>query len=348
MNIEKQDVVNVLKMFRHPDYQSDLVTLKMVSHININGTTINLELYTEKNDPSHKEDLKNEVKSFLESRGLKVQSISFTDTKPTSDPAHKSPFEDQKKLPGIKHIIAVASGKGGVGKSTVSTNLAVALAKAGYQVGLMDADIYGPSTDMMMGVQGEKPTTPDGKRITPIEKHGVKIMTMGFLTDPDMAVIWRGPMLMKAVNQFLNDVVWGELDYLIVDLPPGTGDIQLTLTQEVPLSGAVVVTTPQDVALADVRRGVRMFEKVNVPVLGIVENMSFYSCPSCGHEDHIFGHNGGDKMADQLDVPLIGKIPLDPSVLHAGDSGKPIYLKDEKSKHADVFNTIVKIITDQA
>ncbi|MCB0280095.1 MAG: Mrp/NBP35 family ATP-binding protein, partial [Calditrichaeota bacterium] len=267
MKIEKADIINVLKTYKHPAYPSDLITANMISVIKINDNVVILEIYTPNRESEHRADLKQGVSNFLSTRGLTVQAVFFTEQKPSATALSDHPFDDQKKIAGINKIIAVASGKGGVGKSTVSSNLAVSLARAGYRVGLMDADIYGPSMAMMMGVSDAKPTTPDGKKINPIESHGIKVMSMAFLTTPNQAVIWRGPMLMKAVNQFLNDVLWGTLDYLIVDLPPGTGDVQLTLTQETPLAGAVIVTTPQDVALLDVTRCVKMFERVNVPVI---------------------------------------------------------------------------------
>jgi ATP-binding protein involved in chromosome partitioning len=221
-------------------------------------------------------------------------------------------------LPGIRNVIAVASGKGGVGKSTTAVNLALALALDGARVGLLDADIYGPSQPRMMGLQGERPTSQDGRRIQPLEAHGVKVMSIGFLIEEEQPMIWRGPMVTQALQQMLGDTDWGELDYLVVDMPPGTGDIQLTLSQRVPVSGAVVVTTPQDIALLDARKGLRMFQKVNVPVLGIVENMSTHLCSNCGHEEPIFGTGGGARMAQQYGVDLLGELPLDMRIADQG------------------------------
>jgi ATP-binding protein involved in chromosome partitioning len=231
-------------------------------------------------------------------------------------------------LPGIRNVLAVASGKGGVGKSTTAVNLALALALDGARVGLLDADIYGPSQPRMMGLQGERPVSVDGKRLQPLVAHGVKVMSIGFLIEEEQPMVWRGPMVTQALQQLLNDTDWGELDYLIVDMPPGTGDIQLTLSQRVPVSGAVVVTTPQDIALLDARKGLRMFQKVNVPVLGIVENMSTHVCSSCGHEEPIFGSGGGERMAAQYGVALLGQLPLDIRIREETDAGRPTVVVD--------------------
>jgi len=231
-------------------------------------------------------------------------------------------------LPGISNIIAVASGKGGVGKSTTAVNLALALALDGARVGLLDADIYGPSQPRMMGLQGERPSSKDGKHIEPLVAYGVKVMSIGFLIEEEQPMIWRGPMVTQALAQLLGDSNWGELDYLIVDLPPGTGDIQLTLSQQVPVSGAVVVTTPQDIALLDARKGLKMFQKVAVPVLGIVENMSTHVCSKCGHEEPIFGSGGGARMAEQYGVSLLGQLPLDIRIREQTDGGRPTVVAD--------------------
>lgn len=228
-----------------------------------------------------------------------------------------------KPIEGIANVIAVASAKGGVGKSTTAANLALALAGEGARVGLLDADIYGPSLPLMMGLTDERPVSEDGKHIQPLMAHDVACMSIGFLVDTQQPMVWRGPMVTQALRQLLGDTLWGELDYLIVDLPPGTGDIQLTLSQQVPLTGAVVVTTPQDIALLDARRGVKMFEKVEVPVLGIVENMATHVCSQCGHEEAIFGEGGGEDMATQFDVPLLASLPLDRRIREQTDSGRP-------------------------
>ncbi len=231
-------------------------------------------------------------------------------------------------LPGIRNVIAVASGKGGVGKSTTAVNLALALSLDGARVGLLDADIYGPSQPRMVGLQGERPSSADGKRIEPMVAHGIKVMSIGFLIEEEQPMVWRGPMVTQALTQLLGDTNWGELDYLIVDMPPGTGDIQLTLSQRVPVSGAVVVTTPQDIALLDARKGLRMFQKVAVPVLGIVENMSTHVCSECGHEEPIFGSGGGARMAEQYGVSLLGSLPLDMRIREETDGGRPTVVVD--------------------
>jgi len=233
-----------------------------------------------------------------------------------------------KPLPGIGNVIAVASGKGGVGKSTTAVNLALALALDGARVGLLDADIYGPSQPRMMGLQGERPTSRDGRRIEPLEAFGVKVISIGFLIDEEQPMVWRGPMVTQALTQLLGDTNWGELDYLIVDMPPGTGDIQLTLSQRVPVSGAVIVTTPQDIALLDARKGLRMFQKVSIPVLGVIENMSLHVCSKCGHEEPIFGAGGGARMAEQYGVPLLGQLPLDLRIREETDAGRPTVVTD--------------------
>ena len=242
-----------------------------------------------------------------------------------------------KPLPQIRNIIAVASGKGGVGKSTVAANLALAWAAGGARVGILDADIYGPSQPIMLGLQGQRPSTPDGKHLQPLEAHGVKVMSIGFLVDAAQAVVWRGPMVTQALTQLLGDTSWGELDYLVVDMPPGTGDIQLTLAQRVPVSGAVIVTTPQDIALADARKGLAMFEKVAVPVLGIVENMSLHVCSNCGHVDHIFGEGGGARMAAESGVQLLGALPLDARVREEADGGAPTVISAPGTPRASAF-----------
>jgi ATP-binding protein involved in chromosome partitioning len=240
-------------------------------------------------------------------------------------------------LPTISNVVAVASGKGGVGKSTVAVNLALAWAQQGARVGILDADIYGPSQPIMLGLTGQRPTSADGKRIEPLRAHGVVAMSVGFLVDPEQPTIWRGPMVTSALSQLLGDTIWGELDYLVVDMPPGTGDIQLTLAQRVPVAGAVIVTTPQDIALADARKGLRMFEKVNVPVLGIVENMSMHVCTNCGHAEPIFGSGGGARMAQQYDVQLLAELPLDAAIREEADGGRPTVVAAPGTPRAQAY-----------
>ena len=242
-----------------------------------------------------------------------------------------------KPMPGVRNIIAVASGKGGVGKSTVSVNLALALAADGASVGLLDADIYGPSQPQMVGLAGQQPQSEDGKTMRPMEAHGIQVMSIGFLVDADQPMIWRGPMVTSALQQLLQQTTWQDLDYLIVDMPPGTGDIQLTLSQQVPVSGAVIVTTPQNIATLDARKGLAMFNKVAVPVLGIIENMSTHVCSSCGHEESIFGSGGGEEMAQDFDVELLGQLPLDASIREQTDSGKPTVVSAPESAAAAAY-----------
>ena len=252
----------------------------------------------------------------------------------------KKPAEpEDKRIPGVSNIIAIASGKGGVGKSTVSANLAGALAAAGKRVGLLDADVYGPSQPRMMGISG-RPSSPDGTTILPLRNHGVTCMSIGFMVPEGDAVIWRGPMLMGALQQLLNQVQWGRLDVLLIDLPPGTGDVQLTLSQKAEVTGAVIVSTPQDIALLDARKALDMFHKTNTPVLGMVENMSTHICSNCGHEEHIFGHGGAASEAERIGVPLLGAIPLDLSIRLAGDGGAPIVAAKPESPQAGAFRDI--------
>ena len=249
-------------------------------------------------------------------------------------------------IPNVKSKIAVASGKGGVGKSTVATNLAIALAQNGAQVGLMDADAYGPSIPTMMGAKEQPQTSPE-KKLIPIVRHGIKLMSIGFLVPDEQALIWRGPMLHSAVRQFLGDVIWGELDYLIIDLPPGTGDVALSLTQSIPLTGGLIVTTPQDVALADVRRGAAMFDKLGVPILGVVENMSYFACPHCGERTDIFRRDGGGKFSEKLETRFLGEIPLHAEVCTAGDLGVPIVASHPDSPQSQAFHHIAAQLVEE-
>jgi ATP-binding protein involved in chromosome partitioning len=244
-------------------------------------------------------------------------------------------------LPRVKNVIAVASGKGGVGKSTTTVNLALALAAEGASVGILDADIYGPSQPMMMGLSG-RPESEDGKSIEPLENYGVQVMSIGFLIEPDQAMIWRGPMATQALDQLLHQTLWRELDYLLIDMPPGTGDIALTLSQRVPLTGAVIVTTPQDIALLDARKGLKMFEKVGVPILGIVENMAIYCCPNCGHTEHIFGADGGRKMASEYGVDYLGGLPLTMAIREQADSGRPTVVADPDGDVAGIYKDVAR------
>jgi ATP-binding protein involved in chromosome partitioning len=250
--------------------------------------------------------------------------------------------QEGNPLPGVKHIIAVSSGKGGVGKSTVTVNVAVALKQQGYAVGLMDADVYGPNIPMMIGVTKE--SVKEGEKILPAEGQGIKVISMGFFVPEDTPVVWRGPMVHSAIQQFFRDVAWGELDYLLIDLPPGTGDVPLTLSQLVPLTGAITVTTPQEVALQDVRKGMMMFKKVNVPLLGVVENMSYFVCGHCGERTEIFSTGGGERAAQKFEIPFLGRVPIDPAIREGGDMGTPIVVKNPSSPQAQAFCQIAQTL----
>ena len=335
-------VLEALGTVIDPDLKKDLVTLNMIRDLEIvAGHTAKFTLVlTTKACP-----LKAEIEDNCRAACLGVDGIEHVDMTTTAETP--KPFGGEKEiLTGVSHIIAISSGKGGVGKSTVTTNLACALAASGARVGLMDADIYGPSIPTMMGIQ-QQPFV-ENKKMIPIKAHGIHLMSIGFLVDDKQAMIWRGPMLQGAVRQFLTDVEWGELDYLLIDLPPGTGDVQLTITQNVPLSGAVVVTTPQNVALADARRGVALFEKMETKVLGIIENMSHYICPSCGHQDAIFGVGGGERFSTESDVPFLGQIPLEPAVREAGDDGTPVVIAAPDSASAKAFMALAGAVAQQA
>jgi len=269
--------------------------------------------------------------------------VQHQDT-PHQHPAGTGP--DAIMLPGVKSIIAVASGKGGVGKSTTSVNLALALSASGLSVGILDADIYGPSIPRMLGISGE-PSSSDGKRLDPMEGHGIKCMSMGFLVEEETPVIWRGPMAQTALQQMMRDVNWGDLDVLVVDMPPGTGDVQLTMAQQVPLAGAIIVSTPQDIALADARRGLNMFRKVNVPVFGIIENMSYFACPHCGERSEIFSHGGARAEAELLSMDFLGEVPLAINIRETSDGGNPIVVSDPDSEHAKTYLAIAAKITEK-
>jgi ATP-binding protein involved in chromosome partitioning len=322
-NFNEQDVLNALRLIKAPYMTLDIVSANMVKDISIEGNavrfTLDIKLPPRDIRPGLEEDARKALASHIP--GLGDITIDTTVTIPSAGSGM-----EQSVVPGVKNTIAVASGKGGVGKSTVAVNLAVALARSGARVGLIDADIYGPSIPLMMNVQSQpRAYQENGKtRLLPTESYGVQLMSIGFLIDPEDALIWRGPMASGALKQFLTDVDWGELDYLLFDMPPGTGDIQLTLSQSLPLTGAVIVTTPQDIALADARKGIKMFEKVSVPILGIVENMSYYVCSHCGVRDEIFNYGGGRKTAEELNVPFVGEIPITTQVRIGGDTGVPI------------------------
>ncbi len=345
--LTEEKVLEVLKTVRFPGLSRDIVSFGFVKELAVGGGNVSFRLEIMTESPKAAEEIRRESTERLRSLpGVSAVTIRLDVKAPAAAAprgAPGAPAPTAAILPEVRFKIAVASGKGGVGKSTVAANLALALERLGRRVGLMDSDIYGPSQQMMMGID-EKPYVNESNQLVPIERHGVKVMSLGFLMDVDQPVIWRGPMVMKAVEQFLQDVAWGALDVLVIDLPPGTGDAVLTLTQKIQLSGAVIVTTPQDVSLIDARKGLAMFQKVNVPILGIVENMSYFLCPKCGHREEIFKHGGGERTARQLHVPFLGEIPLDPKVAIGGDSGKPIVIAEPRSDVTEAYLRIAETI----
>ncbi|HEX5961625.1 MAG TPA: iron-sulfur cluster carrier protein ApbC [Rhodanobacteraceae bacterium] len=305
--------------------------------IGVDGDRVAVEVALGYPASGWRKDFATQIKSALESDPTIAQATVSV----TSRIATHKVQGNLMPLPGVKNIIAVASGKGGVGKSTVAVNLALALAAEGAETGVLDADIYGPSQPLMLGIEG-RPESPDGKTIIPMTNHGLQVMSIGFLVGEDTPMVWRGPMVTQALTQLLHSTRWKDIDYLIVDMPPGTGDIQLTLTQRVPVAGAVIVTTPQDIALLDAKKGLKAFEKVNVPVLGIIENMATHVCSNCGHEEHIFGAGGGGKMAAQYGVPLLGSLPLDIRIREQADGGNPTVAADPESDLALRYREIAR------
>ncbi|RMH60335.1 MAG: iron-sulfur cluster carrier protein ApbC [Zetaproteobacteria bacterium] len=324
----EQAIKQALSTIIDPDFNKDIVSLGFVKDIHIEGrrASVTIELTT----PAC--PVKESFRQQAEQAILALDDIDSVDVKMTS----RTSTPRREGIPGIANIIAVASGKGGVGKSTTTVNLAVAMARTGARVGLLDADIYGPSIPRMMHLADLRPQVRN-KRLQPLQNYGVKTISIGFLVDENQAAIWRGPMVSGAVMQLLKDVDWGELDYLFIDLPPGTGDIHLTLAQNVPMSGAVVVTTPQDIALLDARRGIAMFDKVHIPTLGLVENMSVFICPHCGESSHIFAKDGADKLSAQTEVPLLAKIPLDIRIRQDADAGTPVVVSAPDSEPARLY-----------
>jgi len=341
MDVTQEQVREALRQVRFPGLTRDIVSFGFVRGIAVEHGAVTVALALTTANPEAGKEIEREARRVLEALpGVREVRLDATVDAPQAVPPRP------QLLPGVRFKVAVASGKGGVGKSTVAANLAVALRRAGHRVGLLDADIYGPSQQMMMGCQ-ERPRVNEAEKILPVDGHGVAVMSLGFLMEPDTPVIWRGPMVMKALQQFLEDVEWGELDFLVVDLPPGTGDAQLTITQLIPLDGAVIVTTPQDVALIDARKGLAMFQKVNVPVLGIIENMATFVCPHCGKESAIFKRGGGKRTAQGLDVPFLGEVPIDPAVVVGGDAGTPIVVGEPSSAAARAFVALADDVVRQ-
>lgn len=369
--ITEQQILDALKTVRDPESNKDIVSLNMVSGLVIKDGNVGfaIEVAPERGpklEPLRKsaEDVVHALPGVLSVTAVLTahssggqSAASQPAPAPSASPAQAAgggqrppaqggAGQQRQMVPGVGAIVAVASGKGGVGKSTTATNLSLALSRLGLKVGLLDADIYGPSLPRMMGITG-KPTSPDGKILKPMENFGIKCMSMGFLVAEDTPMIWRGPMVQSALQQMLRDVEWGELDILIVDMPPGTGDAQLTMAQQVPLAGAVIVSTPQDIALLDARKGLNMFRKVDVPVLGIIENMSVFICPNCGHESHIFSHGGAKKEAETLGMHFLGEMPLHMDIRITSDEGRPIVISEPDGEHAQRYLDIAKTVWDR-
>ncbi len=337
VTLTDETALEALRTVKYPGFSRDIVSFGFVKDLATGGGNVSFRLALTTDAPAMAEQIRAECEAVLRRLpGVTSVTISVQAAPPRPAVVGGGAAAAADVLPETRFTIAVASGKGGVGKSTVAANLALALAKKGYEVGLLDCDIYGPSQQMMMGIT-TRPYVNEEEKILPIVRHGVRVMSIGFLMDVDTPVIWRGPMIFKAVEQFLGDVAWGKQDFLVIDLPPGTGDAQLTLTQKVALSGAVIVTTPQDVALIDARKGLAMFQKVNVDVLGVIENMSYYECPKCGNREEIFKHGGGKRTAELLGVPFLGEIPLDPRVAVQGDAGTPIVAAEPDSVVSKAF-----------
>lgn len=372
-NITSDAVIDELRKVKGPDFESDIVSLGLVSEIFISDGKVFFSITVPDERAQELEPLREAAQKVVEAMdGVKAAIVTLTAEKKGSanagkttnnDEPHKAPAKrivvepghanpkiarashgigEKKPIEGVKHIIAVASGKGGVGKSTTAINLALALADRGFKTGLLDADIYGPSLPRLTGLINQRPRAVEGNKLETLEKFGLKLMSMGFLVDEDRPMVWRGPMVMSAVTQFLRDVLWGPLDVLVVDMPPGTGDAQLTLAQQVPMTGAVIVSTPQDLALVDARKGIEMFTKVGVPILGVIENMSYFIAPDTGKRYDIFGHGGARNEAHHRQVPFLGEIPLDPDVRALSDAGTPVFIEKPQSVFAKLYREIAE------
>jgi ATP-binding protein involved in chromosome partitioning len=351
--VSEQQILDALRQVRDPDKGRDIVSLNMVTGMVIRDGNVGFAIEVEPERGPRLEPLRKAAEQAVEILPgvVSVTAVLTAEARPPAQrPAphahghqhpqgQQAPQQQRGAVPGVGAIVAVASGKGGVGKSTVAANLALGLKANGLSVGVLDADIYGPSMPRMLGISG-KPQMEDSKTLRPMENYGVKCMSMGFLVPEETAMIWRGPMVMSALNQMLRDVMWAPLDILVVDLPPGTGDAQLTMAQQVPLAGAVIVSTPQDIALIDARRGLSMFQKVDVPVLGIIENMSYFLCPHCGERSDVFSHGGARREAERLGVEFLGEVPLDLAIRETSDEGRPVTVSDPGSPHAQLFREI--------
>jgi ATP-binding protein involved in chromosome partitioning len=337
MAISENDVQHALQSLIDPNTGADFISSKSAKNIQIKGQNVSVDIVL--GYPAN--SVINEIKNLVTNQLKSIQGISEITVNIGSRIVAHSAQKGVQLLPNVKNIIAIASGKGGVGKSTTAVNIALALAAEGATVGILDADIYGPSQPQMLGISG-RPDSADGKSIEPMQAHGIQAMSIGFLVDTDTPMVWRGPMVTAALEQLLRDTRWKDLDYLVIDLPPGTGDIQLTLAQKVPVTGAIIVTTPQDIALLDARKGLKMFEKVGIPILGVVENMSTHICSKCGHEEHIFGAGGGAAMCKDYNVDLLGSLPLDISIREQSDTGTPTVIAEPNSSIANTYKQIAR------
>ena len=337
MAVTEQHVLDALKELIDPNTRKDYVSSKAARNVKVEGDNVSVDILLGYPAKSQIEPIRKEVAAKLRS----LPGVAGVTVNVTMKIVPHAVQRGVKLVPGIRNIIAVASGKGGVGKSTTAVNLALALAAEGANVGVLDADIYWPSQPMMLGISG-RPQSTDGKMLEPMEGHGLQAMSIGFLVDTESPMVWRGPMVTQALEQLVNQTKWRDVDYLVVDLPPGTGDIQLTLAQRVPVTGAVIVTTPQDIALIDARKGLKMFEKVGIPILGIVENMSTHICSNCGHEERIFGSGGGERMGKDYGVELLGSLPLDIKIREQADSGMPTVVADPDGRISEIYRAIAR------
>ena len=338
MTATREDIERAVAAYEDPYLGTSLGAAKVIGALSLDGATAHLDLDLGFPAAGYRDVLA----AALRQRVLELEGVSEVEIRIEGNIVSHAVQRNLKPIPGVKNIIAIASGKGGVGKSTTAVNLALALAAEGAATGILDADIYGPSQPRMLGLQGAQPDTLDGKRLEPLKAHGIRAMSIGFLIDEEQPMVWRGPMVTQALNQLISETNWGELDYLIVDMPPGTGDIQLTLSQRVPVSGAIIVTTPQDIALLDARKGLKMFEKVNVQILGVVENMSTHVCSNCGHEESIFGAGGGSSLAEQYGVAFLGSLPLDLAIREQVDGGTPSVIADPDGPVARAYRDIAR------
>jgi ATP-binding protein involved in chromosome partitioning len=339
-NDRRDKVLRALSTIREPGSRGDIVAMNQIRDLAIDGPRLTFRLVASSPGPGGEK-----LVQAAREAALSVEGIESVEVKLEVAAPRAGALQEPQAIPGIRNIIAVSSGKGGVGKSTVAVNLAVALAQEGAAVGLLDSDVYGPNVPIMVGVK-EEPKVQE-QVLVPHEAHGIRVMSIGFLNPGDRPVVWRGPMLHKIVQQFLYGVNWGQLDYLIVDMPPGTGDVQLSLAQLVPVNGAVIVTTPQEVAMADVRKAINMFEQVQIPILGIVENMSYYVCPNCSERHHIFGSGGGEELAKRFSTVMLGQVPLATTLREAGDAGTPILVSAPASEQAEAFREIARGVSRQ-